>query len=58
MELKLILIVKCLKDLGLKVNEAKTEACLFYRKDTPQVEILVALKHLKKVTQPCDILVK
>ena len=36
------LIVKWLKDSGLKVNKAKTEICPFYRKDTPQVEIAVS----------------
>ena len=42
METKLKLIIKWLKDSGLKVNEAKTEVCLFYRKDTPQVVITVS----------------
>ena len=38
---KIILITKWLKDSGLKVNENKTELCLFYRKDTPQIEIAI-----------------
>ena len=42
METKLKLIVKWLKDSSLKVNEGKTEICLFYRKDTPQVVISVS----------------
>ena len=41
MELKLKIIVKWLKESGLKVNETKTEACILYRKDTPQVKIIV-----------------
>ena len=32
-------ITKWLKDSGLKVNEAKTEMCLFHRKDTRAVSI-------------------
>ena len=39
MENKLKLITKWLKDSGLKVNEIKIELCLFYRKDTPLVEL-------------------
>ena len=39
MKTKLSLITKWLTDSGLKVNESKTEICLFYRKDTPQIEI-------------------
>ena len=41
MEAKLAKIIDWLKDSGLKVNESKTEICLFYRKDTPPVEIIV-----------------
>ena len=41
MQHKLKTISDWLKDSGLKVNKAKTELCLFYCKDTPQVEILV-----------------
>jgi hypothetical protein len=39
METKLILITKWLANSGLKVNETKTEVCLFSRKDTALVEI-------------------
>ena len=39
MEIKLKTITKWLTDSGLRVNEAKTEMCLFYRKDTPPIEI-------------------
>ena len=39
---KLKVIVKWPKDSGLKVNKSKTEICLFYHKDTPQVEISVS----------------
>ena len=38
---KLSITANWLKDSGLKVNESKTEVCIFYRKDTPQVEMLV-----------------
>ena len=41
MEAKLTLVIDWLTDSGLKVNENKTEICLFYRKDTPPVNILV-----------------
>ena len=41
MEKKLKLITKWLTGSGLKVNEQKTELCLFYRKDTPQIEIII-----------------
>ena len=34
---KLQSITKWLTDSGLKVNENKSEICLFYRKDTPQL---------------------
>ena len=40
-EYKMKTISKWLKDSGLKVNETKTELCLFYRKDTPQIEITI-----------------
>ena len=39
METKLELITKGLKDLGLKVNESKTEICLLYRKDHPAISL-------------------
>ena len=39
MEDKIKIIKKWLTDSGLKVNESKTELCLFYRNDTPQIEI-------------------
>ena len=38
---KLTLITKWLKDSGLSVNERKTEACAFYHKHTPNVEIVL-----------------
>ena len=47
MEAKLNEIVKWLKDSGLKVNESKTEICLFHRKDTPQVVISVSGVNVK-----------
>ena len=39
--MKLEMIVKWLKDSGLKVNESKTEICLFHRNDTRKVTILL-----------------
>ena len=41
MESKLKIITKWLKNSGLKVNESKTELCLFHRKNTPPVVINV-----------------
>ena len=38
---KLKTIAIWLKESGLKVNESKMEVCIFYCKDTPQVEIIV-----------------
>ena len=37
MENKLKLLTKWLSDSGLKVNEAKTELCIFYKIDTNQM---------------------
>ena len=39
MEQKLEMITKWLKDSGLKVNENKTEICLFHRNDTQTISI-------------------
>ena len=47
---KLNLISKWLKDSGLKVNELKTEICLFYRKDTPPIEINIGNVIIKSMT--------
>ena len=41
MQNKLEKITKWLKDSGLKVNEAKTELCLFHRKD--QMPLIISL---------------
>ena len=38
---KLQLVINWLTDSGLKVYESKTELCLFYRKDTPPIEITI-----------------
>ena len=46
METKLKLITTWLTDSGLKVNEAKTESCLFHRKDSRPIEI-----HINNVTR-------
>ena len=39
MERKLEMITKWLKDSGLKVNEKKTELCLFHRNDTQKISL-------------------
>ena len=39
MEKDLEIMTKWLKDSGLKVNESKTELCLFHRKDCPIISI-------------------
>ena len=41
MKSKLEKIVIWLQDSGLKVNESKMELCLFYRKDTQPIEIIL-----------------
>jgi hypothetical protein len=41
MGLALEIIIKWLRQSGLKVNDAKTEICLFYRKDTPPINIVI-----------------
>ena len=41
MKMKLELITKWLKDSGLKVNEGKTEMCLFFKKDLPPVSLIL-----------------
>ena len=51
MELKINVIVNWLKDSGLKVNETKTELCLFYRRDTPPIEITIGNDILKSKTE-------
>ena len=50
MQSKLEKITKWLKDSGLKVNEAKTELCLFHRKD--QVPITIYLNNEPLTTKP------
>ena len=39
-------IIKWLKGSGLKVNDEKTELCLFYRNDTPPVQITINTKQI------------
>ena len=39
MKLTLEMIIKWLKDSGLKVNDAKTDICLFYKADTLPIQI-------------------
>ena len=50
MQSKLEKITKWLKDSGLKVNESKTELCLFHRKD--QVPITIYLNNEPLTTKP------
>ena len=38
---ELTLITKWLKDSGLSVNENKTEACVFYHKPTPMINLVI-----------------
>jgi hypothetical protein len=46
-EQKMKIISEWLRNSGLKVNEAKTELCIFYRKDTPQVEVQINNVYVK-----------
>ena len=48
--IKIKLISDWLKDSGLKVNEGKTEVCLFYRKDTTPIEIDVNNNLIKSMS--------
>ena len=41
MQTKLQRVITWLKQSGLKVNEAKTELCLFHKRDTTPIEILL-----------------
>ena len=41
MEKSLEATTKWLKKSGLKVNESKTEVCVFYHKNTPKIEIIL-----------------
>ena len=50
MAIKIKLISDWLKDSGLKVNEGKTEVCLFYRKDTTPIEIDVNNNLIKSMS--------
>jgi hypothetical protein len=40
-------MTKWLKKSGLKVNEAKTEVCLFYKNETRPVEIMISNTKVK-----------
>jgi hypothetical protein len=42
MEKELESIIKWLRQSGLKVNDSKTEVCLFHRKDQPPIQINIA----------------
>ena len=41
METELTKLARWLKGSGLKVNETKTELCLFYKKDSQPVTIII-----------------
>ena len=41
MKKTLEIIIKWLKDSGLKVNYSKTEICLFYHADTQPIQIVI-----------------
>ena len=49
MQTKLKVITTWLKDYGLKANEEKTELCLFYKKDTHPVEIILNNVTIKSI---------
>ena len=44
-------IIKWLSESGLKVNDGKTEMCLFYRKDTRPVKININGTEITSKTQ-------
>ena len=46
---KIKIIIKWLKQSDLKVNESKTEPCLFHRKDTPPITININNDQIKSV---------
>ena len=50
MEKDLEIMTKWLKDSGLKVNESKTELCLFHRKDCPKITLRLNLKTVNSST--------
>ena len=47
MENKLKLVTKWLIDSGLKVNETKTELCIFYKSDTNQMVLNLKSNEIK-----------
>ena len=47
MESKITTITNWLSGSGLKVNEEKTELCLFYRKECPPIEISINNKLIR-----------
>ena len=50
MEKDLEIMTKWLKDSVLKVNESKTELCLFHQKDSPKISIRLNLKTFNSST--------
>ena len=50
MQTKLEIITTWLRKSGLKVNESKTELCLFFKRDTPPVEIILNNVSVKSKT--------
>ena len=51
MQRKMERVTKWLRDSGLKVNEAKTEMCLFHKKDQPTVQMVFNNQILKSKKQ-------
>ena len=41
MQTKLVIIIEGLRVSGLKVNESKTELCLFYQKDQNPIQVIL-----------------
>ena len=49
MKKDLEIMTKWLKDSGMKVNETKTEICVFHRLDPPQITITINNCHVKSI---------
>jgi hypothetical protein len=46
-------IMKWMKSSGLKVNDSKTESCLFFRKDCAPVTIKIGKDNIKTKNNEC-----
>ena len=51
MRVSLETIIQWLRDSGLKVNESKTEICVFHRSEVRVIEIMVGLNLVKSVNE-------